>query len=117
MKRFAIILFALVISAVLHANEAPKAEKSQPAAKASIVSGKITDKTSGEELVGVAIKLVGIENVVYSDFEGNFSFVDLLPGNYKLQVELISYQEIETASIVVSLNEVHELNINLEQKK
>lgn len=117
MKRFAFIVFLLLISSTLFSKETPKAEKSMPAVECSIVSGKITDKTTGEELVGVTVKLVGLENVVYSDFEGNFSFVDLLPGKYKLQIEMISYHELETANLEVNTNEVHELNINLEQKK
>lgn len=117
MKLIVTALIVLFTSISLIAKDAPKEVDAQFNLETSILSGKVMDKDTGEELVGVAVKIEGIDQLVYSDFEGNFKFSKVLPGNYKLHIEMISYNEIETLPIVVLSNEVHELNIGLEQKK
>lgn len=118
MKTIVIVLIGLLVCGTLAAKNNQEKELEQSIIlQTSILSGKVCDKTTGEELVGVALKIEGSDKLIYSDFEGNFKFVDVVPGRYKLVVEMISYNEIETAPILVQTNEVHELNIGLEQKK
>ena len=58
-----------------------------------LITGKIIDKISGEEIAGAEIQ-IGAEKV-YTDLEGNFSTVQTLVGNAKLEaaVNFISYAE------------------------
>lgn len=99
-----------------YAKENEKPSESAMTQQNCILSGKITDKASGEELAGVAVKLDGTNHVVFTDFEGNFSFKHINPGNYKIVVEYISYQKIEAENIVVKQDEIHELQLGLMQK-
>ena len=117
MKKLVILLLAFVVVV----NLVSAKEKGNPEDKLtdtqSVLSGKVLDKISGEELTGVAVRLEGTDQICYTDFEGNFQFENLLPGEYELNVELISYNTVEDKKIKVGSNEVNELNINLEQEK
>ncbi|MFH2095774.1 MAG: carboxypeptidase-like regulatory domain-containing protein [Bacteroidota bacterium] len=56
------------------------------------MSGKVVDKETGEPLAGVMVKIVELEQVVYTDFDGNFTFTDVKPGNYNVSTQYISYR-------------------------
>ena len=69
---------------------------SEPAAdikKAGLISveGMVSDKVSGEYLTGVKVRLKSSDIVEYTDFDGQFSFNNLKPGKYTVDVEFISY--------------------------
>ncbi|MBN1768259.1 MAG: carboxypeptidase-like regulatory domain-containing protein [Prolixibacteraceae bacterium] len=115
MKKIVFVVVVLVGAVNLaFAKDKPAETQSKPAVE-SAISGIITDQISGEKLAGVAVRIEGTESVCYTDFEGNFEFKNLKPGNYKLDVEMISYQKIETQKINIHSGEVHELSINLKQ--
>lgn len=114
MKKIAILALALIMIAPAFAAKKAKTEDSTPKVE-NVLSGKVIDQLSGEELAGVAVKLQGSETVCYTDFEGNFKFSNLQPGKYKLNVEMISYKEVVTQNIDIKNNELHELKINLAQ--
>jgi hypothetical protein len=116
-KTLTLIFITCLLAITVMAKENEKNEEQVPVKEVSILAGKVIDKITGEELAGVAVKLEGTNFVTYSDFEGNFSFNNINPGSYKLSVEFISYSTVETSNILVQENEVHELNIGLEQKK
>ncbi len=67
------------------------------------ISGKIVDFNNQEGLAGVAVKIVGTNNVVYTDFDGNF-FIDKLPANseIKLQINYISYNSVVIDNLKLS---------------
>ncbi len=56
-----------------------------------VVSGSISDVKSGESLVGVEVKLEGTDLKTYTDFDGNFTFKNVKPGEYKVVANYISY--------------------------
>jgi hypothetical protein len=56
--------------------------------------GKVIDKNTKEILTGAKIILVGTKYSAISDFEGHFTFTNLKTGNYKLQINFISYKSI-----------------------
>jgi hypothetical protein len=66
------------------------------------VKGKVIDQISGEVLAGVMVKIEGTNMTAYTDFDGNFVFEDVAPGNYNIQTSYISYQT----------NTLKEVNIN-----
>ena len=55
------------------------------------VSGKVTDIVTGEVLTGVKITIEGMDSKTYTDFDGNFTFKNLKPGQYQLKASYISY--------------------------
>lgn len=114
MKKIAIITIIIISAFGLSAKDKAKPENSLPIVS-PVLSGVVMDQQSGEKLVGVAVKIDGTDNICYTDFDGNFKFSDLKPGNYELAIEFISYKELKTNRISLSNNEVHEINIPLKQ--
>jgi hypothetical protein len=88
-----------------------KTEDTNSAAKA-VLTGSIADENSGESLVGVEVKLEGTDLKTYTDFDGNFSFKNVKPGEYKLVTNYISYQK--KTEVLTLTPKQNELSIKLQ---
>ena len=75
-----------------------------------IKNGKITDKSSGEELIGAAIFVLGTNNGSITDFEGNYELSNIESGPKKIICQYISYQN---DTIEVNINQNLKLNFEL----
>ncbi|MBU2650264.1 MAG: carboxypeptidase-like regulatory domain-containing protein, partial [Bacteroidetes bacterium] len=80
----------------------------------SVITGKVTDKLSGEELVCANIFIDGLDMKVCTDVEGKFSISNLEPGNYTIKVSYISYKETVVENVRIKKNKSNELEILLE---
>ncbi len=97
MKKILLSLAVICLVVVAFAkNEGSKnADKSaENAAISTQLSGIVTDKVSNEALVGVEVEIEGLNQKVYTDFDGKFSFNNLKPGEYKIIASYISYEKI-----------------------
>lgn len=63
---------------------------------ASTISGYIFDKNSKEQLVGATITLDPGNKKAFSLLNGKYSFGNVLPGKYRLNVSYIGYKTIDT---------------------
>ena len=61
--------------------------------KSFSISGKVVDNK--ESLTGVMVVLDGNERFVYTDFEGNFTLENVLPGEHTVSFSLIAYNNKE----------------------
>jgi hypothetical protein len=90
------LLFALILAlTVISVNAKEKDSKSTTDADNTasvVVSGSISDMKSGESLVGVEVKIEGTDLKTYTDFDGNFAFKNVKPGEYKVVANYISYK-------------------------
>ena len=85
-KGFLIIVISVIANFVNAGNGIDVKE----AAAAKIVSGKVVDKTSGEEIAGAEIRIQ--DKIYYSDLNGNFSAaIDLT--KTEATVTFVSYSE------------------------
>ncbi len=75
------------------------------------LSGKIIDKTSKKELSFVTITIPDIHASVLSDSNGNFKFTTVPSASYELQLSYIGYK---SKSVFVSVNDINNLIIELE---
>ncbi len=57
------------------------------------VSGTVSDSQTGETLVGVQVELEGTTQKTYTDFDGNFAFENVAPGEYNISASYISYEQ------------------------
>lgn len=101
-----IFVFFVVFMAVADGKE--NTETSVAAPLTVSVLGTVSDAQTGETLVGVEVKLEGTSQKVYTDFDGNFAFENVAPGEYNIAVSYISYekQKIEKQNIGVFSNEL-----------
>jgi len=98
----AAVLFMMVAtSAFATGDKSKEKNKSADSTAPVAITGTVTDKTTGEALAGVLVKINETGAIVYSDFEGNFE-VSVLPGEYTLTTTLISY---ETAKLNMSTSD------------
>jgi uncharacterized surface anchored protein len=108
MKGFIVGFFSIVFAVTVFANEkeGKTAENTGKAANVAL-SGTVLDSDSGELLAGVEVTLEGTGSKTYTDFDGQFSFKKLQPGEYKLITNYISYKKCsETLKVDAGKNEV-----------
>ncbi len=113
MKTILSILLVFVSVLTLSADEKEKLVDNNRKAVTVTVFGNVTDADSGETLVGVQVQLEGSDQKVYTDFDGNFSFENVLPGKYNITADYISYEhkKIEKQNIDIFSGEV-QLKLN-----
>ena len=80
---------------------------------AILIKGNVSDKETGESLVGVKVQLKGTDFKAYTDLEGNFTFENVKPGEYTIESNYISYKKkiIENQKIDLLTNQ---FNVKLE---
>ncbi|MCF6332906.1 MAG: carboxypeptidase-like regulatory domain-containing protein [Draconibacterium sp.] len=110
-KTFIGILLVLVGFSTIAKEKEAKAADTESIAT-TILTGSIADNNSGESLVGVEVKLEGTDLKTYTDFDGNFSFNNVKPGEYKLITNYISYQK--KMKILNVSSQKNELKIKLQ---
>ncbi len=79
------------------------------------ISGRIIDKKTGEELLGVIVMIEGTSFGAATDYEGKFVTGNLRPGTYNLIVSYVSYNKKVLKGIEVKPNEVTSLTISMEE--
>ncbi|MCT4636633.1 MAG: carboxypeptidase-like regulatory domain-containing protein [Bacteroidales bacterium] len=63
---------------------------SEAKAMMTVIDGKVVDDVTGEGLAGVSVEING--EIVYTDFEGNFSLRSLKTDVYAVKATYISYK-------------------------
>jgi hypothetical protein len=112
MKKLTILLVLVLAVFAVNAKENKNAVSDTETTATTILTGSVADENSGESLVGVEVKIEGTDLKTYTDFDGNFSFKNVKPGEYKLVTNYISYQK-KTEVLNVSAKE-NKLKIKLQ---
>jgi len=79
------------------------------------ISGKIIDKKSGEELIGVSVSIEGTNIGAATDVEGKFTINNVKPGTYTLNVSYVGYNKKQLTGIIVKAGETTAINIAIEE--
>ncbi|HAW72435.1 MAG TPA: hypothetical protein DCX00_01275, partial [Flavobacteriales bacterium] len=79
----------------------------------SSIQGKVTDKATGELLLGATIILESNSNGTMSDFDGNYALTGLSAGTYRVVGRFIAYNSIQQ-EVVVGDNETIVLDFAME---
>ncbi|QCR23669.1 TonB-dependent receptor [Pontibacter sp. SGAir0037] len=82
-------------------------------AQQATLKGKVTDKNSGEEIIGAVVFVKGTSKGTTTNYEGNFT-LPLDPGTYTVSVTFLSYKSFESAAVKVSAGQAAVLNVQLE---
>jgi hypothetical protein len=108
-KVFLSVLSFVLFTGVLMADgENPKKENSNVVS----ISGQVIDQITGETLAGVKLIIQGTNEVIYTDFDGEFQIRYDLNNKPDLTITLISY-EGET----IKLESTENLKIKLRKRK
>lgn len=79
------------------------------------ISGTITDKKTGEVIIGAAVKISGATTAVPTDTAGRFVLPNLTRGKYIVEVIFYNYNTQSISNIEVLDNQTTTLNVTLEE--
>ncbi len=105
-------LTALACSAFLAATPAAYAQ-TPPAGQTGRVSGRITDKATGEGVYGALIIVAGTAKAVPADADGSYA-LDLAPGTYTLNVNSVGFKPQRFENVVVTAGQAVSLSAALQ---
>lgn len=103
MKKYNIILFLILISSL------------QINAQTGTISGKITDKKTGETLPGVNIILKGTYYGAATDINGKFTISAINPGTYTIEISLIGYKSVQLTGYQITSGQNKKIDVELEE--
>lgn len=107
MRTLFVVLLTLFIVTGVSANNKNKAK----ANKNLSVSGKVY--SGGEGLTGVKVMLDNEEMTVYTDFDGNFTINNLLPGKHTVSFSMVAY---DSKVVTIDPQEENNLSVRLYSK-
>src|ERR1700731_398051 len=107
------MLWGILILAVM-VSLAPCVSAQESAAKGSL-TGAVVDSTGGA-IVGAQTTLIGPQGNqgIATNGSGLFTFQDLIPGLYKLDVEMKGFRRAEVPDITINVGRVTALRVQLE---
>jgi TonB-dependent receptor len=77
------------------------------------ISGKITDKNTGEALIGATVLIQGSTKGAAADVNGGYLLAGIAPGTYTLLVRYVGYETKAISQIEIKPDLVTRLDINL----
>ncbi len=80
------------------------------------IAGKITDKKTGEPLIGVNIYLVETALGAASDEDGHFNILSIKPGIYTVKIRMIGYQLVTISEVRVITDQTKRINVELQME-
>jgi TonB-dependent receptor len=79
------------------------------------IFGKITDKKTGETLIGLSVKIAGTTSGVSTNVNGQYVLAGLNPGKYTLVFSYIGYQSKQITDIDVASGKTTTLDIVMDE--
>nr|WP_242695882.1 TonB-dependent receptor [Pedobacter sp. SYSU D00873] len=79
------------------------------------IVGKVTDKKTGETLIGLNVKIVGQTKGASTDVEGRYVISGLAAGKYSVQFSYVGYATKTISDVAVSAGVVTTLNTLMEE--
>jgi outer membrane receptor protein involved in Fe transport len=79
------------------------------------ISGKVSDKKTGETLIGVTVKIKGTVKGAATDVDGNYTITGVANGKHTVILQYIGYTGKEISDVEVTGNRATVLNVILEE--
>ncbi|MBC8043420.1 MAG: TonB-dependent receptor [Rhizobacter sp.] len=81
------------------------------------LSGRVTEKATGDELPGVSVVLVGTRFGVATNAEGYYNLLNLPPGKYEVRFSSTGYRTFVVRDIQISADKTTTINAVLEESQ
>lgn len=81
-----------------------------------VITGTITDKKTGDPVVGASVLLVGTKLGAMTDFDGKYIINEVTPGSYTVQISHLEYTLVKIEAVSVQATFTTEVNYELEKK-
>ena len=80
------------------------------------IAGTITDKATGEPLIGSNIIVIGTSLGAAADVNGQYSILYVPPGIYKVQISFIGYETVIVSDVRVNIDQTSRVDAILGQQ-
>jgi len=80
------------------------------------ISGRVTDKSSGDPLIGVNVLVKGTNLGTATDEDGFYFILQVPPGTYDVEYSYIGYHTLTVKGVRVKMDLTEKLNVNLESQ-
>ena len=80
------------------------------------IKGQVTDKESGQPVIGASVQIVGTKFGAMTDPDGRYTVARLDPGTYVLRISHIDYNSVEVTGIEVQSDLTTEVNQQMTKK-
>lgn len=77
------------------------------------IKGTVTDRQSGEPLIGSTVVVVGTSLGASANIDGEYIILNVPPGTYELEAKFIGYQVQKIGNVQISSDLTTEVNIRL----
>jgi outer membrane receptor protein involved in Fe transport len=77
------------------------------------IHGKVTDKESGEPLIGATVRILGTSRGAVSDVNGEYSIINVDVGTYTLEATYVGYGPVRISNLRVNENLTTEADFGL----
>ena len=80
------------------------------------IAGTVTDANNNEALIGVNIVIIGTSMGAATDFEGNYSIINVPPGIYSLRASALGHGNQVVQNVRVSIDLTTNVNFSLSEE-
>ncbi len=77
------------------------------------ITGKVTDKESGEPIIGVNVIVLTTTRGAVTDVDGNYTIIGIPIGTYTLRASLVGYAQVEVKDVKVGADITTPLNFKM----
>lgn len=77
------------------------------------LTGKVTDATTNEPLIGTNVVVVGTNLGAAADVEGNYFILNIPPGTYQVKATQIGYSSTTILNVKISVDQTTRIDIKL----
>ncbi|HBH48757.1 MAG TPA: hypothetical protein DDX98_08955, partial [Bacteroidales bacterium] len=79
------------------------------------IKGTVTDKNTGETLIGATVMINGTTKGTITDFDGNYTLENVEPGTYSITFSYVAYTNIQHDEVEVKAGEASTVNVIMEE--
>jgi len=87
-----VLFFVLLLSHVMYAGTTGK------------LSGRVTDKSNGEALIGVNVLIDGTMLGATTDLDGYYFILNIPPGDYTIEAQYIGYRTVKVTGVEINVD-------------
>ncbi len=78
------------------------------------ISGRVTDKATGEALISATVIVQGLKTGAATDINGDYFILNVPPGTYTLTVSMLGYKTVNASNVSIFIDRTTPKNFALE---
>ena len=77
------------------------------------LAGKVTDRQTGEPLVGAIVQIRSLGTGAATDAEGYYYLINLPPGSYEVTTSYVGYARLTERAVIINVDRTTTLNLGM----